>query len=199
MTCIVGLVDGGRVFVGGDSAGVSGLSLQVRADEKVFRNGPFVMGFTSSFRVGQLLRYRLRPGAHPDGVCALEFMATVFVDEVRRCLKEGGAAKKENEIEEGGTFLVGYRGRLFRVDDDYQVGEMRAPSTRSPATAASRRPPSSCSRSPRPSAGTPACAPPLSSSRRTKKARPAETPRGVPGCANNRELSDPGSQPVMEV
>jgi len=25
--------------------------------------------------------------------------------------------------EAGGTFLVGYRGRLFRVDSDYQVGE----------------------------------------------------------------------------
>jgi hypothetical protein len=51
MTCIVGLVDGGRVWLGGDSAGVSGWDLTVRADRKVFRNGPYVMGFTTSFRM----------------------------------------------------------------------------------------------------------------------------------------------------
>ncbi|WP_245320978.1 hypothetical protein [Bradyrhizobium sp. NAS96.2] len=53
MTCIVGLVDKGQVFIGGDSAGVNAerLALVVRNDRKVFRNGDFVMGFTSSFRM----------------------------------------------------------------------------------------------------------------------------------------------------
>ena len=39
MTCIVGLVHEGVVYIGGDSAGVGGMSLTVRADEKVFQNG----------------------------------------------------------------------------------------------------------------------------------------------------------------
>ena len=52
MTCIVGLIDGRRVWMGGDSAGVSGLDITVRADAKVFRNGDFLIGFTSSFRMG---------------------------------------------------------------------------------------------------------------------------------------------------
>ena len=42
MTCIVGLVEKGNVYIGGDSAGVGGYSLTVRADRKVFRNGDFV-------------------------------------------------------------------------------------------------------------------------------------------------------------
>lgn len=57
MTCIVGLVDGDRVILGGDSAGIAGWHLQLRADEKVFRNGPYAIGFTTSFRMGQILRY----------------------------------------------------------------------------------------------------------------------------------------------
>lgn len=61
MTCIVGLVDQGNVWIGGDSAGVGGYDLMLRADQKVFRNGDFLMGFTSSFRMGQLLRYKLSP------------------------------------------------------------------------------------------------------------------------------------------
>ena len=33
------------------------------------------------------------------------------------------SVKNKNEVETGGVWLVGYRGRLFYVGDDYQVGE----------------------------------------------------------------------------
>jgi ATP-dependent protease HslVU (ClpYQ) peptidase subunit len=123
MTCIVAIVENGEVHIGGDSAGVGGYSITVRADRKVFRNGPFVMGFTTSFRMGQLLAHSLKaPRRHPeDDVYA--FMVTDFINAVRTCLKDGGYASKENETEAGGTFLVGYAGRLFTIYDDYQVGE----------------------------------------------------------------------------
>lgn len=52
-----------------------------------------------------------------------EYLVTTFINAVRDCLKSGGFAKKEDEQEEGGTFLVGFRGRLFEVQDDYQVTE----------------------------------------------------------------------------
>ena len=122
MTCIVGLVHEAVVYIGGDSAGVAGLSLVVRADEKVFRNGDFLMGFTTSFRMGQLLRYKLYPPRrHPDDR-VVKYMVVDFIDAVRECLKAGGYASKEKETEQGGTFLVGYSGHLFTVDSDYQVG-----------------------------------------------------------------------------
>lgn len=123
MTVIAGLIDKGRVYIGGDSAGVGGYDLTVRADKKVFRNGDFAMGFTTSFRLGNLLQHALTPPRrHPDDDIH-KFMVNDFVDAVRECLKKGGYAKKEHETEEGGTFLVGYSGRLFIIYDDYQVGE----------------------------------------------------------------------------
>jgi ATP-dependent protease HslVU (ClpYQ) peptidase subunit len=108
-----------NVYIGGDSAGVSGYSMTVRADSKVFSVGPYLMGFTTSFRMGQLIRYALeaqKPAGDLD-----RFMATNFIDAVRACLKAGGWAKKDNDREEGGTFLVGVHGRLFTVEEDYQV------------------------------------------------------------------------------
>ena len=81
------------------------------------------MGFTTSFRMGQLLNYSLDAPAHPDGMETHEFMSTCFVDAVRACLRKGGFAKKEHEVEEGGTFLVGYRGHLFQMFGDYQMSE----------------------------------------------------------------------------
>lgn len=122
ITCIVGLIDSGKVFIGGDSAGVGGLSLTVRADEKVFINGEFIMGFTSSFRMGQLLRYSLKPPKYHPDVDLCEFMVTDFINAVRECLKAGGVAKKDKEEETAGTFLVGFKGKLFKIEDSYQVG-----------------------------------------------------------------------------
>lgn len=122
MTCIVGFVEGDRVWMGGDSAGVGGYySLTVRGDAKVFRNGPMLFGFTSSFRMGQILRYALTVPDHDPRVDTMHYMATTFVDAVRDCLKARGFAKRSQEAEQGGTFLVGYKGQLFCVEDDYQI------------------------------------------------------------------------------
>lgn len=121
MTAIVGIAQGGKVYIGGDSAGVSGLSVTVRADTKVFRRDRYLFGFTTSFRMGQLIRYSFDP-PKPKGDLDT-FMATRFVDALRECLKAGGWARKENDREEGGTFLVGVRGQLFTIYDDYQVAQ----------------------------------------------------------------------------
>lgn len=108
--------------MGGDSAGVGGYDLTVRADQKVFRNGPMLFGFTTSFRMGQLLRYALTIPDHDPRVPLEKYMATTFIDAVRECLKSHGWAEKEKEQERGGTFLVGYQAKLFTVYNDYQVG-----------------------------------------------------------------------------
>lgn len=122
MTCIVGFVEGDSVWMGGDSAGVAGLDLTVRADAKVFRNGPMVFGFTTSFRMGQLLRYALAIPQRDSCVDVDRFMATTFINAVRECLNTHGWGTKDKGQEEGGTFLVGYEGRLFSIGSDYQVG-----------------------------------------------------------------------------
>jgi ATP-dependent protease HslVU (ClpYQ) peptidase subunit len=122
MTAIAGLVHDGKVLIGADSGGVAGWTLNVRKDAKVFANGPYVMGFTTSFRMGQLLRWSFKPPAPGKG--SLErFMCTSWVDVARKALSDGGWATKNAEREVGGVLLVGVRGRLFRIDEDWQVGE----------------------------------------------------------------------------
>jgi hypothetical protein len=125
MTCIVGLAHEGRVLIGGDSAGVDGhnLSITVRSDRKVFRNGDFVMGFTSSFRMGQLLAFNFNPPKPRTGVDTMAYMVTDFIDAARQAMKNGGFASVNNGVDQGGEFLVGYAGRLFHIFGDFQVGE----------------------------------------------------------------------------
>lgn len=123
MTCIVAITQNGKVLMGADSAGVAGSAMKIRRDTKVFERGGMLIGCTTSFRMIQLLRFSLVvPKRHAD-VDVYEYMCTAFIDAVRETFRRGGFLTKENEGEIGGQFLVGYEGRLFLVDSDYQVGE----------------------------------------------------------------------------
>lgn len=122
MTCIVGIAQNGQIVMGGDSAGVAGLDLTIRADPKVFSIGDFTVGYTDSFRFGQLLRFSFVPPSKREDQSDFEYMCTSFIDALRNCLKDGGYARKEGEAETGGTCLVGWRGMLYEIESDYQVG-----------------------------------------------------------------------------
>jgi len=125
MTCIVGLETELGVIIGGDSAGVSGYNLTIRADLKVFKVDQYVMGFTGSFRMGQILRYRAslpKASVFDPEFDADRFMATTFVDNIRQAFKDGGYAKVSESVESGGTFLVGLQDRLYAIDSDFQIG-----------------------------------------------------------------------------
>lgn len=125
MTCIVGYVDkeNNRVVIGANSASISDSSVIIRKDPKVFKNGEFIIGCTTSFRMMQLLRFSFKP-PKVKSKDIYEYMCTDFITAVRHCFKEGGYIEQnENGGDIGGKFLVGYKDRLFIIDDDFQVGE----------------------------------------------------------------------------
>jgi ATP-dependent protease HslVU (ClpYQ) peptidase subunit len=127
MTCIVAVkVETGgtpRIVIGGDSAGVAGHDILIRKDPKVFRNSELLIGITSSFRMGQIMRFKFVPPAIPPGIDLYEYMVVHFVDRVRAAMKEGGFAEVQNSVERGGSFIVGLRERIFTIGSDFQVGE----------------------------------------------------------------------------
>ena len=126
MTCIVAYEKDGVVWMGGDSAGVAGYSISARGDQKVFKNNEYMIGFTTSFRMGQLLRYKFNPS--PCTTWDLEkHMVTTFVDEVRDCFARNGYMHNNGGVETGGTFLVAVKSRIFVVESDFQVGWNRVP------------------------------------------------------------------------
>lgn len=125
MTCIVGLISkkDKSVVIGADSAGIANWDISIRKDPKVFFVNEYLIGGTSSFRMLQLLRYTLKiPEIGSKEL--YEFMCTDFVDAIRSCFESGGYLQKTQEGDEkGGTFLVGYKNRLFEVGNDFQVAE----------------------------------------------------------------------------
>ena len=123
MTCIVGIVEKGAIYLGADSASCDGSELMVRADRKVFAKNGFVYGFTSSFRMGQLIRYVFAAPLMTPDADVMGYMVGAYIPALRECFRDGGYSRRANEEDIGGTFLVGYRGRLFEVENDFQVGE----------------------------------------------------------------------------
>jgi len=122
MTCIVGLEADGKVYMGGDSASTSDWDVNISPVHKVFLNGDFLIGTTGIWRLPQLLQYSLGVRPQEEDESDMQYMVTGFVEAVRKCLKEGGFAKVQNEQEEGdGTILVGFSGRVYKVYKRYSV------------------------------------------------------------------------------
>jgi hypothetical protein len=92
MTCIAALVKDKKVYMGADSAGLAGYHLGIRADRKIFMNSGFLFGFTSSFRMGQLLQYSFKPPPF-KGRDLDRFMVRDFIEAVRKCLSKGGLVR----------------------------------------------------------------------------------------------------------
>lgn len=121
MTCIIGLEQDGKVYIGGDSCASHSWLSDVTALPKVFRVGEFLIGYTDSFRMGQILQHHLNIRPQNEGEPDDRYLVTEFVVAVRTALKEHGYAEINSNREEGGHFLVGYRGHLYHVGGDFQI------------------------------------------------------------------------------
>jgi ATP-dependent protease HslVU (ClpYQ) peptidase subunit len=126
MTCIAGVKTEGGVLLAGDSLGSDGESGTSYLAPKVFRlSAQVAAGFTSSFRMGQLLEHNLElPVLHGD---ERAWAIKDFVPALRELFEEHGYSKIEHNEETGGTFLLAVRARLFLVQGDFAVLESRVP------------------------------------------------------------------------
>lgn len=122
MTCIIGSSKDGVVYIGGDSAGVGKLDITIRDDVKVFKNKDMVFGFTSSFRMGQILHHCLTIPDMTDETSDYQYMVKTFIPEVIKTFNQQDYSKSEHGQVTGGSFLVGFRGTLYAIDSDFQVG-----------------------------------------------------------------------------
>jgi ATP-dependent protease HslVU (ClpYQ) peptidase subunit len=128
MTCIVAIERDGEVWMGGDSAASRDDDIVRRVNPKVFWNNGFLIGYSGSFRVGQLLQYAFCPPFHAEDQPDMEFLVVEFVDALRQLMKERGTLMKEEEGEaHDAEFIIGYRGKIYVVESDFHVGAPLTP------------------------------------------------------------------------
>ncbi len=122
MTCIIGLKENNKIYIGGDTIGVGGYSKVFRTDGKVFKKNNMIFGFTSSYRMGQILRYSFVPPTREENIDDMTYLVAHFIPDLINSYKTGGFLTKTNEVFSGGVFLLGYRNELYKIESDFQVG-----------------------------------------------------------------------------
>lgn len=125
MTLIATVSDGKRVVMGGDSAASSFgemPEIYTLTMPKVFRAGPYALGFTTSYRFGQILRYHVSwPEPPPPGADLFSFVVTDVVEAMRTALRAHGALGSDGRGEKGGMCLFAIGGKIFGIADDFKV------------------------------------------------------------------------------
>jgi ATP-dependent protease HslVU (ClpYQ) peptidase subunit len=124
MTCIVGIIDKekNRILIGGDSAGSGANVIITRKDPKVFKNKNFIIGFTTSFRMGQILMTEnLSSRAQYKSEDDFTYIVKIVIKRIRKLFIDGGYSCEDEEM--GGDFILGYKNKIYLIHSDFQVGE----------------------------------------------------------------------------
>lgn len=128
MTAIVAIQAGDRVIIGADSLGVDqGFERELRRDDKIFRAGPnneYVIGYSTSYRGGQILRYHVPWPEFPDVVTheeALAFFVSKIVPAVQNTIERYWLNRQPDDLID---FIIA-TGRWFaRISSDMQVAQL---------------------------------------------------------------------------
>lgn len=125
MTCIVGLVNNERVYIGADSCATSGNRKRTYSESKVFIKDDFIFGVAGSIRVQQILQHKFNIPVNQYGENNIKFLCSDFAEELIKCFKNNGVVKTEGGIDklDGSNILMGYRGHLYAIYTDFQILE----------------------------------------------------------------------------
>jgi hypothetical protein len=124
MTCIVGLVENGVIYMGGDSAACDSSSLQIIREPKVFKKDDFLFGVSGNPRMSDILRYNFEIPRKDINESILGYMHQYFIPELKECLSENGILIKRDEITSSDAWvMIGYEGRLFILESHFHLSE----------------------------------------------------------------------------
>jgi ATP-dependent protease HslVU (ClpYQ) peptidase subunit len=114
MTCIIGINDGKKTWIGGDSASSDTHTIHSVHTEKVFKKGKFIIGISGAWEASNVMRYRFNPSPIKKGVSVDKYMHTIVFDHIRRIFKHAGhlTISSSNESQNG-TILIGIGKHLY--------------------------------------------------------------------------------------
>jgi ATP-dependent protease HslVU (ClpYQ) peptidase subunit len=122
MTCIVAFRDEEEnIILAGDKMGSDSYSKMIVKEPKVFKNGDFAIGYTDSFRMGQLLKHVWTP---PERKMEQETDNYLYADvtkSLREMFKENGFGDDDNN--DFGAFIMIYEDRILEMQGEMSLLE----------------------------------------------------------------------------
>lgn len=124
MTCTVGVVENGVVWMGADAFSGNEYIYSRSALPKVFTQQGVLFGIAGDWRGGLLLQSLEMP-AHPEGMPPEQYVGQLLVAAMRDHFREHGFLQEVNAQQqtEDLVLLIGYQGRLFALWQQFQLTE----------------------------------------------------------------------------
>lgn len=126
MTCIVACIENGKAYIAGDRMGSDTFSKMESKRAKVFKKNGFLFGYTTSFRMGQIIEYSFEIPERGYDEPLDYYIYTKFVNSLRKCFDKngfGGTDSKNNTGDVGGSFIFIVDNRIFEMQDDFAILE----------------------------------------------------------------------------
>lgn len=126
MTIIIGLEDKetGSVWMGGDSAVTTWPnSVDVLREGKIFNIADIMLfGSAGTLRNAQIIKHSLMFRHQFSEESDMDYLVNGVAESIREILREKGASRIEANIESNvNSWLLGYRGKIYEIDDSYAV------------------------------------------------------------------------------
>jgi ATP-dependent protease HslVU (ClpYQ) peptidase subunit len=124
MTCVVAVKYDKKVWMGGDRclSDMDGGFYMPTTDPKIFKKGSMLIGFAGSVRMGKVLKYDFEP-PKLDLRNLDKYMNIDFIKSLRECAERNNLRIDTSEREDRAELIIGVNGRIFGVEDDWQVSE----------------------------------------------------------------------------
>ena len=126
MTAVVACVGPhGKTVFGADSLStIDDGNVRVMAETKIWRSGPYLFGGAGAGRGIQVARYTFKP-PQPKGRDLDHFIGTAFVNALRDAMRESGHMEKKDNAEKiGSDLLVGVRGSLYLIYEEFDFDRL---------------------------------------------------------------------------
>lgn len=127
MTCIVGIAQDGKVYMGGDSAMTDDSTRVSMLMPKVFIRGEYIIGYAGNARFGKILQHNIKYPSIPANVNNSEkldaFVNGILIKEIK---SQMNTLNLEKEEKEEFSVLLGIRGHIFEFQQDWAIYELLA-------------------------------------------------------------------------
>lgn len=117
--------DDGGIYIGCDGVGSDNIQTRPAMNEKLWRQGGFLIGMSGSYRVTQVIRYQIAFPTHEEHISTDEYVHNIWVRAVIKGLQEAGCVENNNGLMSMGaaSALIGYRNRLFTFQNNFSFIE----------------------------------------------------------------------------
>lgn len=126
MTCIVAIETKDNIILAGDKLGSTDYYTEVYSRPKVFRNGDFLIGYTTSYHMGQLLEFEWKQPTKEEGISDDVYIYRDVRQSIKRmfeCNDFGQAKAGDFNEPDLGNFIFIYKNKIYSYEPNSAILE----------------------------------------------------------------------------